>query len=382
MKRVLVVIGTRPEAIKLFPVVTELSRSPALNVLSCTTGQHGDLVDPILAMAGIVPDIELNVMRPGQSLDAMTGRLVCALGEAFDRHRPDLIVVQGDTASAMTAALVALYRRIPVAHVEAGLRSGSLHDPCPEEGNRRIISALTTLHFAPTTTAAATLRGEKVTGQVLMTGNTVIDALATMRDRLLGTPELAGVVQPVLDRYAGKHLILTTVHRRESVSTLEGIAGAIRQIADRGDAAILLPVHPNPAIGAVLHTRLDHHPNIALTSPLDYPSAIRALSASYFVLTDSGGLQEEAPFFGKPVLVMRDTTERPEGIAAGTARLVGTRQEAIIAAAEELLDHPSRRDAMATRQLFYGDGTASRQIASAITAFLRHPDQDDRHDAG
>jgi UDP-N-acetylglucosamine 2-epimerase (non-hydrolysing) len=247
-----------------------------------------------------------------------------------------------------------------------------LHDPCPEEGNRRIIAALTTLHFAPTPIAAEALRGERVSGDVHLTGNTVIDALRLTTQALDRDPAGTAPLRGLLDAMGDRRIVFATVHRRESVAALEGIARALRRIADRGDAAILLPVHPNPQVGAVLHRRLGGHANIALTGPLDYPNAVTALSRCDIVLTDSGGLQEEAPFFGKPVLVMRDTTERPEGIMAGTARLVGTGEDAIVAAAADLLGSRERRDAMATPHLPYGSGDASGRIACLIDAFLRY----------
>ncbi|MDP1026674.1 UDP-N-acetylglucosamine 2-epimerase (non-hydrolyzing) [Sphingomonas sp. KR1UV-12] len=370
LKRVLVVVGTRPETIKLFPVIHALQACPALDVVTCTTGQHREMVDQVLAMAAIRPAVDLAIPA-GLALDRLSAALMVALGEALDRVRPDLIVVQGDTVSAMTAALAALYRHIPVAHVEAGLRSGSLHDPCPEEGYRRIITALSTLHFAPTAAAAETLRHENVRGAVHLTGNTVIDALAAIHRGLDPSDARTAELRGVLARFGGLKLVFTTVHRRESIAALDGIARALRRIADRGDAAILLPVHPNPAVGAVIRAELGSHPNIALTEPLDYPNAVNALSTCDLVLTDSGGLQEEAPFFGKPVLVMRDTTERPEGIAAGTAKLVGTGEDGIVAATAALLDSPARMAAMAMRHLPYGTGEASGRIASLIDAFLR-----------
>ena len=366
--RILIVIGTRPEAIKLFPVIQALQRRAARTVMTCVTGQHPAMVAPVLAMAGIRPDIMLSVMRPGQSLDALTARLIEALGDTLDRVRPDLVVVQGDTASAAMAAQAAMFRCIPVAHVEAGLRSGSIADPCPEEGFRRIISAIAALHFAPTPAAAAALTREHVDGTVHMTGNTVIDALVATRGQLANAPGLAAEVRPILDRFAGRHLIFTTAHRRESIPAIGAIADALAHIAARPDAAILLPLHPNPAVADTLRAVLGGHPNIALTGPLDYPNAVAALSACHVVLTDSGGLQEEAPFLGKPVLVMRDSTERPEGVAAGMARLVGADADRIVAATAELLDHRAAWEVMARPCSLYGDGHAAIRIADLIAA--------------
>ena len=368
MAKFLVVFGTRPEAIKLFPVIRALSVLPELTVRTCASGQHRELLDQVLSIARLQPDIDLDLMEPGQSLDRLTARLLVGLGEAMDRERPEWVVVQGDTATAMTGALAAYHRQIPVAHVEAGLRSGDIHHPFPEEVNRRCIAQIARLHFAPTETAAATLRREGVAPEgIHVTGNTGIDALMWTRDRLAAEPSLAAGLDPVLERAAGKRLVLVTVHRRENLGeSMAAIAQALLRIATRGDTAMLLPVHPNPEIRRVTDALLGDTPLILRTPPLDYPHFVRALAACDLVLTDSGGVQEEAPAFGKPTLVMRRTTERPEGVAAGTAKLVGTDTHSIVREVGRLLDDPDAYAAMARAHSPFGDGRASGRIAERL----------------
>lgn len=370
MTKMLVVFGTRPEAIKLFPVIRALQAEAGITVRICVTGQHRGLLDQVLTVAGLVPDIDLDLMEPGQSLDRLTARLVEALGAVLDRERPDRVLVQGDTTTAFAAALVAAYRCIPVGHVEAGLRTGDLRNPCPEESNRRMIAPVADLHFAPTDTAAAALHWENIRGGVHVTGNTVIDALYWTRAQIAAEPGLAAALDPVLDRCAGRRTILVTAHRRENAGAgLAAIATAAGRLAQRPDVAILWPVHPNPAVTAALTAAGDHA--IIVTPPLDYPSFVRALAHCHLVLTDSGGVQEEAPAFGKPVLVMRETTERPEAVAAGTARLVGTDADRIVAAASLLLDDPVAHAAMARAHNPFGDGQTAARIARIVAAAHR-----------
>ena len=371
-KTVFVAFGTRPEAIKLFPVIAALRDVPGLDVRTCVTGQHRGLLDQVLAIADIRPDVDLDLMTPGQTLDQLTARLLIGLGEAMDRERPDRVIVQGDTTTAMVAALAAHYRRIPVSHVEAGLRSGNIFHPWPEEVNRRIVAPIADQHFAPTDTAAAALRGENVDPATIhVTGNTVIDALLAMRARLDAQPGLAGALDPVAGRFAGKRIILVTTHRRENFGDgLAGIAQAIRRLAEREDVAVLFPVHPNPAVAEVMDRQLGDQQNIARLAPLDYPHFIRALGMAELVLTDSGGVQEEAPALGKPVLVMRETTERPEGVAAGTARLVGTDPDRIVAEANRLLDDKVAYEVMARAHNPFGDGHAATRIAALVAAAM------------
>lgn len=369
-KKLFVVFGTRPEAIKLFPVIRALQALPELDVVTCVTAQHRGLLDQVLAIAGITPDIDLDLMTPGQSLDALTARLLTGIGGAMDAVRPDRVIVQGDTATAMVGALAAYYRKVPVSHVEAGLRSGDIYQPWPEEVNRRIVAPIADQHFAPTETAANALRDENIPpASIHVTGNTVIDALLATQARIAAEPALAAGLDSVAARFAGKRIVLVTTHRRENFGGgMAAIADALRRIAARPDVAILFPVHPNPNVVAVMDQTLGDQPNIARIDPLDYPHFIRALGMADLVLSDSGGVQEEAPALGKPVLVMRETTERPEGVAAGTARLVGTDADRIVEEVSRLLDDPQAHAAMARAHNPFGDGHASARIAAIIRA--------------
>jgi UDP-N-acetylglucosamine 2-epimerase (non-hydrolysing) len=368
MPKVLVVFGTRPEAIKLFPVVQALEANGGLAVRTCVTAQHRGLLDQVLEIAGIVPDIDLDVMTPGQSLDDLTARLLTGLGGVFDAEKPDRVLVQGDTATAMVGALAAYYRKIPVGHVEAGLRSGDIYQPWPEEVNRRIVAPIADQHFAPTETAAQALLRENIDPATIhVTGNTVIDALHATRDRIAVDPSLAAGLDEIAERFAGKRLILVTTHRRENFGDgMAGIADAIARIAARPDTAVLFPMHPNPNVVSVMDQVLGDRPNICRIDPLDYPHFIRALGLAEIVLSDSGGVQEEAPALGKPVLVMRETTERPEGVAAGTAKLVGTDPDRIVSEISTLLDVPHAYSAMARAHNPFGDGHAAERIAGIV----------------
>ncbi|MDE0879489.1 MAG: UDP-N-acetylglucosamine 2-epimerase (non-hydrolyzing) [Sphingomonas bacterium] len=367
MAKILVIFGTRPEAIKLFPVVDALRSEPGLTVRTCVTAQHRGLLDQVLDIAALVPDRDLDLMEPGQTLDRLTARLLTGLGEVMDAEQPDRVVVQGDTATAMAGALAAYYRQIPVAHVEAGLRSGDIYHPWPEEVNRRIVAPIADLHFAPTDTAAAALKAENVTRGIHVTGNTVIDALHWTRDRIARDPALAAGLDPIAARFADKRIVLVTTHRRENFGDgMMGIARALGRIAARDDVAILFPMHPNPNVGTVMDELLGDRPNIARIEPLDYPQFIRALDLADIVLTDSGGVQEEAPALGKPVLVMRDTTERPEGVQAGTAKLIGTDEDRIVTEVFTLLDDKSAHMTMARAHNPFGDGRAASRIARII----------------
>ncbi len=366
--RILLIFGTRPEGIKLFPVVQALRAHGGMEVRTCITAQHRGLLDHVLAIAGLTPDYDLDLMTPGQSLDALSARLLTGLGTTLDAERPDRVIVQGDTATAMIGALVAYYRKIPVGHVEAGLRSGDIYQPWPEEVNRRIVAPIADLHFAPTETAAAALRRENIDPATIhVTGNTVIDALLATRARIAADPTLAAGLDPMADRFAGRRIVLVTTHRRENFGpAMAGIAEAIRRIAARPDIAVLFPMHPNPNVASVMEAELGQADNIARIDPLDYPHFIRALDLAHLVLTDSGGVQEEAPALGKPVLVMRETTERPEGVAAGTARLVGTDPDRIVSEISTLLDDSSAYSGMARAHNPFGDGHAAARIAGII----------------
>ncbi|WP_068076569.1 non-hydrolyzing UDP-N-acetylglucosamine 2-epimerase [Novosphingobium lentum] len=367
-RTVLVVFGTRPEAIKMFPVIHALKADPRFRVVTCVSAQHRGMLDQVLQIAGIVPDHDLDLMRPDQTLDALTAALLVELGKVMDVARPDWVVVQGDTATAMAGALAAYYRKLPVAHVEAGLRSHNIYHPWPEEINRKIIGTIAALHFAPTETSAAALKAENVAAHTVhVTGNTVIDALEWVTARIAAEPALAAGLADLEARFAGKRIIGVTSHRRENFGGgLEAIADAIRRIAERPDVALIFPVHPNPNVRRVMDAALAGLPNVAMIEPLDYPHFARLIAISEIMLTDSGGVQEEAPALGKPVLVMRETTERPEGVVAGTARLVGTDADRIVSEIFTLLDDKAAYSAMARAHNPFGDGQSARRIVELL----------------
>ncbi len=372
MQKILVIFGTRPEAIKLFPVIRALIATPGVTVRTCVTAQHRGLLDQVLAIADLAPDIDLDLMEPGQTLDRLTARLLTGLGDVMDAESPDLVIVQGDTATAMTGALAAYYRKVPVAHVEAGLRSGDIYHPWPEEVNRRIVAPIAALHLAPTETSADALRRETIAPATIhVTGNTVIDALHWTSAKVAADPSLAAGLDDIAARFAGKRIILVTTHRRENFGDgMAAIARAIGRIAERDDVAVLFPVHPNPNVVSVMDDILGERDNVARIEPLDYPHFVRALGMAAIVLTDSGGVQEEAPALGKPVLVMRETTERPEGVAAGTAKLIGTDENRIVSEIFTLLDDTAAYSAMARAHNPFGDGHAAERIATIIANVL------------
>jgi UDP-N-acetylglucosamine 2-epimerase (non-hydrolysing) len=365
---ILVVFGTRPEAIKLFPVVHALADDPRFRVVTCVSAQHRGMLDQVLEIAGIVPDHDLDLMRPDQTLDGLTAALLVELGKVMDTVQPDWVVVQGDTATAMSGALAAYYRKLPVAHVEAGLRSHNIYHPWPEEINRKIIGTIAALHFAPTDVSAAALLAENIApAGVHVTGNTVIDALEWVTARIEAEPALASGLADIEARFAGKRIIGVTSHRRENFGGgLENIAEAIRRIAARPDVALVFPVHPNPNVRRVMDAALAGLPNVAMIEPLDYPHFARLLGLCEIMLTDSGGVQEEAPALGKPVLVMRETTERPEGVTAGTAKLVGTDVDTIVTEIFTLLDDKAAYSAMARAHNPFGDGQSARRIVELL----------------
>lgn len=372
--RIVVTFGTRPEAIKMFPVVFALRETGRFDVKVVVTAQHRELLDSVLALAGLSPQLDLDLMQPDQSLDALATRILTRFGAALDALRPDRVLVHGDTLTTMMAALACYFRRIPVGHVEAGLRSGDIYSPWPEEVNRKVTGVVADLHFAPTETAAAALRAENVAADAIhVTGNTVIDALHYAQARITADPSLAPTIATLRERFAGKRIIAVTAHRRENFGKgMAQIAAALQELALRDDIAIIYPLHPNPNVGGVMRQALCGYDNIALIEPLDYLDFVAMMAASDIVLTDSGGIQEEAPSLGKPVLVMRDTTERPEGVAAGTARLVGTDARAIAEQATQLLDDRSAYLAMSRAHNPYGDGQAARRIADIVTTMLDH----------
>lgn len=362
---VCIVFGTRPEAIKLAPVIRRFRRSPELKTQVVLTGQHREMVEQVLQLFEIDADRDLQIMRSRQTLTDITCRSLQGLEQIFTELQPGLVLVQGDTTTAFAAALAAFYQKIPVGHVEAGLRSQDLFNPYPEEANRRLIGQLCQLHFAPTQMAADNLRNSGAVGEIHLTGNTVIDALLAMADR---QPECT---VPGLE-WGRYRTILATVHRRENWGEpLANIIRSFTEILDRfPDTALLLPLHRNPVVREPLQAALGGHPRVFLTEPLDYAALVGALQRCYLLLTDSGGLQEEAPSLGKPVLVLRETTERLEAVAAGTTRLVGTDTDRIVAAASELLCNPTTYRTMATAINPFGDGRAAERILTLVERFL------------
>lgn len=366
--KILVIFGTRPEAIKLFPVIRALEADPRLRPVVCVSAQHRQMLDQVLDIAGIVPDFDLDLMQPGQTLDGLTAALLTELGKVMEQVQPARVIVQGDTATAMAGALAAYYRKLPVDHVEAGLRSGNIYHPWPEEVNRKIIGTIASLHFAPTAVSQAALLAENIDpARVHVTGNTVIDALHWVTERIAANPALAGGLADLEARFRGKRIIGVTSHRRENFGDgMAQIAEAIRQIAARPDVAVIFPVHLNPNVRSVMNQELGGLDNVALIEPLDYPHFARLLALAEIMLTDSGGVQEEAPALGKPVLVMRETTERPEGVTAGTARLVGTDVARIVTEIFSLLDDKAAYEAMARAHNPFGDGHAARRIVELI----------------
>ena len=369
--KIIVCIGTRPEAIKLFPVVHALEADGRFNVEVCATAQHRGLLDQVLCLAKISPSVDLDLMRAGQTLTDITTGVVSRFGEMLDARKPDRVIVQGDTTTAFAASLAAFSRKIPVAHVEAGLRTGDMLSPWPEEANRKLVAVLADQHFAPTKRACEALRAESIPAErIYVTGNTVIDALLSIKARLSQFRGATAEVERILPaRRSNQRIILLTSHRRENFDGgMERIATAAARLAMRPDVFIVFPMHPNPQVQKVMNARLAGHPRIALIPPLDYVPFIYLLARCYMVLTDSGGVQEEAPSFGKPVLVMRDTTERPEGVEAGTAILVGADTDRIVREASRLLDDEAAYMRMSRAHNPFGDGHASERIVDLIAS--------------
>jgi UDP-N-acetylglucosamine 2-epimerase (non-hydrolysing) len=366
--RVLFVFGTRPEAIKLCPIVRHMrERAAEFDVRVCATAQHREMLDQVLAAFDVQPDYDLDVMRPNQTLAQATSRILAALDPVLKEAKPRLILVQGDTTTTLCGALAGFYHKIPVGHVEAGLRTRDIWRPFPEEMNRVLTTRLAALHFAPTETSARNLLDDLTPREcVVVTGNSGIDAVLYVRDQL-ERGALAGRGWPMLD--PAKRLIAVTAHRRESFGPgFERICAALRRLAARPDVQIVYPVHPNPNVQTPVRRALSGLANVFLLAPLDYVPFVDLMRRAYFLLTDSGGIQEEGPSLGKPVLVLRETTERPEAVEAGTVKLVGTDEDRIVAEATRLLDDPAEHRRMSLIHNPYGDGTASRQIAGAIAA--------------
>lgn len=363
--RVCITLGTRPEAIKLAPVIQQFQQTAGFETRVVLTGQHREMVDQVMALFDLRADHDLNIMQPRQTLSDITCRSLQGLQTLFTELKPQIVLVQGDTTTAFAAALAAFYQKIPVGHVEAGLRTDNIWNPYPEEANRRLISQITTLHFPPTAASVENLAASGVTGLVHKTGNTVIDAL----QRVAAKSPACDV--PGLD-WQKYRVILSTVHRRENWGEpLQGIAqGFLNVLETFEDVALLLPLHRNPTVREPLKAALENHPRAFLVDPLDYAQLVGAMERCYLLLTDSGGLQEEAPGLGKPVLVLRETTERPEAITAGTAKLVGTDPSAISAAAGQLLKDQTAYAAMARSVNPFGDGRASERIVEAVQAYF------------
>ena len=370
VKKIMVVCGTRPEAIKMAPLVKRLKSSPQFDTTLCSTGQHREMLDQVMALFDLAPDIDLGIMQPGQDLTDITTGVMLGLRDCFNKNQPDVILVHGDTNTTFAATLAAYYHQIPVHHVEAGLRTGDLYSPWPEEGNRKLTGALAAHHYAPTLSSQQNLINEGISKSAIsVTGNTVIDALLDVSGQLENNTLLRQKLLsslPLLD--ASRKLVLITGHRRENFGDgFEQICQAVAQLAARPDVQIIYPVHLNPNVQEPVNRLLGHCDNVHLIPSQGYLAFTLLMKLSYLILTDSGGVQEEAPSLGKPVLVMRNTTERPEAVEAGTVKLVGTDKQRIIDAATELLDDDAAWKLMSQSLNPYGDGTASQRIIDTLS---------------
>ncbi|NQZ48916.1 MAG: UDP-N-acetylglucosamine 2-epimerase (non-hydrolyzing) [Moritella sp.] len=373
-KKVLTVFGTRPEAIKMAPLVQALNESTEIEARVCVTAQHREMLDQVLDLFEITPEYDLNIMKPGQNLYDVTTNILMGLKPILEEFKPDVVLVHGDTSTTLSATLAAFYQQIPVGHVEAGLRTGNLSSPWPEEGNRKLTSAITKFHFAPTETSKQNLLNESVSADdILVTGNTVIDALLQVVDKVQNDQDLIDTLKfqfPQLDE--SKKLILVTGHRRESFGGgFERICEALAQIAtNHPECQIVYPVHLNPNVREPVNRILANVDNVYLIEPLDYLPFVYLMNRSYLIVTDSGGVQEEAPSLGKPVLVMRDTTERPEAVDAGTVKLVGTDTNKIVEEVERLLADDEAYATMSRAHNPYGDGKACERIVNRLIETL------------
>jgi UDP-N-acetylglucosamine 2-epimerase (non-hydrolysing) len=370
VKKLLAVFGTRPEAIKMSPVVVALNKSRHFEVKVCVTAQHRQMLDQVLGLFDIIPDYDLNLMRPGQDLTAITQGVLGGVREILQGWKPNKILVHGDTTTTFSASLAAFYEKIPVAHIEAGLRTGNIYSPWPEEMNRRLTSVIATQHFAPTERARENLLRESIpSNSIHVTGNTVVDALLDAVARIRESPGLQASFRkcfPFLDEK--RKLILVTGHRRESFGEgIEHLCQALRKLGSREDLQILYPVHLNPNIREPVYRILEGCSRIHLIEPQDYLPFVYLMERAFLIVTDSGGIQEEAPSLGKPVLVTRDTTERPEAIEAGTVKLVGTNADRIVSEVQMLLDNPAVYEQMACAHNPYGDGHAAERITKILT---------------
>lgn len=370
IRKCLCIFGTRPEAIKMAPLALALRDDPRFELRLCVTAQHRQMLDQVLQLFGLVPDFDLDVMTPGQDLTEVTSSILQGMRRVYEQYRPDIALVHGDTATTFAASLSSYYHHIPVAHVEAGLRTGNLYAPWPEEANRKLTGAIATLHFAPTERAGKNLLAEGVSpGTVHVTGNTVIDALLAVARRIRSDDALRTDLDQRFDFLTpGRRILLVTGHRRENFgSGFERICRALAEIARRHSGLdIVYPVHLNPNVQTPVRQLLSDIGNIHLIDPLDYLPFVYLMDRSHLILTDSGGVQEEAPSLGKPVLVMRETTERPEAVEAGTVRLVGTDVRAIVDNVGELLDDPGAYEKMSVAHNPYGDGFAVSRIVSIL----------------
>ncbi|MCY1523626.1 UDP-N-acetylglucosamine 2-epimerase [compost metagenome] len=369
-QKILLVFGTRPEAIKMAPLVKYLQAHPAFDAKVCVTAQHRQMLDQVLKLFEITPDFDLNLMKPGQDLTDITGGVLRGLKDVLRDSQPDVMLVHGDTSTTFAASLAAFYQRVSVGHVEAGLRTGNLYSPWPEEANRKLTSVLARWHFAPTQTSRDNLLAEGVTpAHVYVTGNTVIDALLQVREKIRGDVSLQNEFRQSFDFInPSKRVVLVTGHRRENFGGgFERICEALARIAqDHQDVEVIYPVHLNPQVQEPVNRLLAKISNVHLIEPLDYLPFVYLMDRATLILTDSGGIQEEAPSLGKPVLVMRDTTERPEAVAAGTVKLVGTHVDRIVKQAHILLTDSKAYEAMAFAHNPYGDGQACQRIAQAL----------------
>jgi UDP-N-acetylglucosamine 2-epimerase (non-hydrolysing) len=368
--KVLSIFGTRPEAVKMAPVVHALARTPGIDSQVCVTAQHREMLDQVLNLFDIKPDIDLDLMRPGQSLAELTARVIKHLDPVLQKIQPDWVLVQGDTTTVMTAALTAFYAGIKVGHVEAGLRTGDKRQPFPEEINRRVAAVVADLHFAPTEWSRNNLLAENIPDDhIIVTGNTAIDALHWVVKQPF---DLDSVNIPAL-KDSSVRTVLVTAHRRENFGRpIEDICNALRTLADHyaGSVHFVYPVHLNPNVQEPVNRMLGDHPHVSLLPPLDYLPLVNVMKKAVLVLTDSGGIQEEAPGLGIPTLVLRNTTERPEGVAAGTLKLIGTKSAVIVSEAQKLLDDPAAHAGMAGAKNPYGDGHAADRIVAAILNYL------------
>jgi len=366
--KVLSIFGTRPEAIKMAPLVNYLKETNEFDARVCVSGQHREMLDQVLSLFKIIPDYDLNVMQKGQSLSALTSRIILGLEPIIKDFAPEIVLVHGDTTTTLAASLAAYYQQIAVGHIEAGLRTGDIYSPWPEEINRKLTGAIATLHFAPTEMARQNLLAEGVDDhKICITGNTVIDALKAVRRKIYENDDLYIKLSKKFSFPSAKRIILVTGHRRENFGDgVRNICEALHAIANRDDTHVVYPLHLNPNIRDHVLSLIGSHKNISLISPQDYLPFVYLMDTAHIILTDSGGIQEEAPSFGKPVLVLRNTTERPEAVSMGTVKLVGTDPKKIIDETMKLLDDDNEYKKMSLAHNPYGDGDASRRIVSQI----------------